>query len=725
MDSLFRTEDVPSSPWATRFPIANCTFTWENKNHSVLAPRHPTVADPKYYNQNPVFSRADLPQTPQDEDRIFSTEYMQKARLLGLQTWKAAALNHYACFSPNTIVSSGHQQVDRTAAPLASYVSVSLSAPAPVGDEEPRVQTVEEVNFAAYIRDRIEVNENGWLPFLRKHRWFDWNQAHSTGIKIWSVDDPPLWEHLRVCLELVNRILQALIEDKHHGAYWSDFIDIFGPPPAPNDSVLLSYQTEQIISRKRGVPCEWDHVNTYTSAAWEERLIKLTKRVVWGFRGPDGPEASTHTCVMVDNKLPSSYNAAISIHRPGTLGELCMAQVDTALTMMHEIMHVIGIVRYKDDDYIGNCLTRQRSGAAAQEPFLDGEGIAELGHCMDQAFFGGTKALAPLTKTEIVPPMIFAMKEFPFRSYKGRSAPRSAFLRPDATNTFHHVPLTWVSKMLSEHFWQDPTYPRKSDNYFHRNFLCSSITSNSARVTNDAQPQNLQGLPYSYPDDALVMANWNERHRLWNHFRRGWYDRGKKLWDMSPWNDIVSRLRCEEFALAYQKQDIKECTRLANQLVNRVRWQNQAVYLRDTPSYTNKSPNWAWHAVGLLMMASLPIQTTTLPEASASQGHFKELTVISLNDPKKPATGIEPDKFYDPIRANGQKIDFTQFDFIKKTLRPFPPAASLRDGRRNFFLVDEDGKQYPTDECHIWTLSLAMHHHPSVFSKLEDFILER
>ncbi|KAI1307862.1 cytochrome P450 monooxygenase [Xylaria venustula] len=61
----------------------------------------------------------------------------------------------------------------------------------------------------------------------------------------------------------------------------------------------------------------------------------------------------------------------------------------------------------------------------------------------------------------------------------------------------------------------------------------------------------------------------------------------------------------------------------------------------------------------------------------------------------------------------------------KLLLRLFPPAGSLRDGRPDFFLVDEDGKQYPTNECHIWTLSLAMHHHPSVFSKPEHFIPER
>ncbi|KAH9887136.1 cytochrome P450 monooxygenase [Xylariomycetidae sp. FL2044] len=62
---------------------------------------------------------------------------------------------------------------------------------------------------------------------------------------------------------------------------------------------------------------------------------------------------------------------------------------------------------------------------------------------------------------------------------------------------------------------------------------------------------------------------------------------------------------------------------------------------------------------------------------------------------------------------------------IKEVLRLFPPAGSLRDGRPDFFLTDEDGKQYPTEGCHIWTLSLAMHHRPDVFVRPEDFVPER
>jgi cytochrome P450 len=62
---------------------------------------------------------------------------------------------------------------------------------------------------------------------------------------------------------------------------------------------------------------------------------------------------------------------------------------------------------------------------------------------------------------------------------------------------------------------------------------------------------------------------------------------------------------------------------------------------------------------------------------------------------------------------------------IKEVLRIFPPAGSMRDGREDFFLTDENGKRYPTAGCNIWVLSLAMHHSPNVFAKPEEFIPDR
>jgi cytochrome P450 len=62
---------------------------------------------------------------------------------------------------------------------------------------------------------------------------------------------------------------------------------------------------------------------------------------------------------------------------------------------------------------------------------------------------------------------------------------------------------------------------------------------------------------------------------------------------------------------------------------------------------------------------------------------------------------------------------------IKEVLRVFPPAGSMRNGRFDLFLIDEQGQRYPTEGCQIWTLSLAMHHNSEVFVQPEDFIPDR
>jgi cytochrome P450 len=62
---------------------------------------------------------------------------------------------------------------------------------------------------------------------------------------------------------------------------------------------------------------------------------------------------------------------------------------------------------------------------------------------------------------------------------------------------------------------------------------------------------------------------------------------------------------------------------------------------------------------------------------------------------------------------------------IKEVLRLFPPAGIMRNGRSDVFLADEQGQRYPTEGCHIWMLSLAMHHNPEVFVQPEDFIPDR
>ena len=70
------------------------------------------------------------------------------------------------------------------------------------------------------VRTRIKVDETRWLPFLRKDKWYDWIQTSPPAPpgqegKVWSIDDPEVWEAIKTPLELVDRMFKALIRDKH------------------------------------------------------------------------------------------------------------------------------------------------------------------------------------------------------------------------------------------------------------------------------------------------------------------------------------------------------------------------------------------------------------------------------------------------------------------------------------------------------------------------------
>ncbi|KAF1837475.1 cytochrome P450 [Decorospora gaudefroyi] len=77
---------------------------------------------------------------------------------------------------------------------------------------------------------------------------------------------------------------------------------------------------------------------------------------------------------------------------------------------------------------------------------------------------------------------------------------------------------------------------------------------------------------------------------------------------------------------------------------------------------------------------------------------------------------------HDPTRLN--QLPYT-LAVIKEVLRIFPPAGSMRNGRPDLFLADEQGQRYPTEGCHIWTLTLALHHNRDAFVQPEDFVPER
>ncbi|KAI0105333.1 hypothetical protein GGR51DRAFT_520390 [Nemania sp. FL0031] len=585
------------------------------------------------------------------------------------------------------------------------------------------LQTNEEKHFEVYERERIKVDETKWLPFLRKNRWFDWIEVESDFAveagRTWSVDDPKVWEVVAIILELVNRILEALIRDKHEGLqtmlygrmdYWEKEMDILGPEPEPDSAIILSLPFEQEISRSRGVhPCPWDWILDTTSAQWRERLIKLMTTVGWSFRTVYPAEAVAYTIDLEETRHTTMICISVQkvldiMEADRTLGELCMMKVDIALTIVHEIMHAIGQARYRNDpDYDGNRLDLARSGIFCREPFLDGDGIAELGNNMDTHFFGGSKQLVPLAPQGVnAPPLSFVITEFPYASYtRIPHVPGSAFAEIGAMTVNHFVESTWVSKMLSESFWQDDSYPNKSENYFHRNFLFISQSPNKGGGPvgfEVAEVQDLTQMPFDYPDDAVVVREWHERNAMWNNFRDPWWPRYHFDWTWSPWGDRFSRRKLQWFADGFVQRDSVKCTSVARNVVTALPWKDQDLYFKMLPRMgAEEQPQWAYHCIGLLMLASIPLQqrqpvigryqqpgswaTEHTPSMEAAAVSHQDQTVYLWstfgNVDDKP-TEAGRTRLYDVLGTGREIVDFTQFDYLALFDRLLQHMAMVR-----------------------------------------------
>ncbi|KAF2447747.1 cytochrome P450 [Karstenula rhodostoma CBS 690.94] len=62
---------------------------------------------------------------------------------------------------------------------------------------------------------------------------------------------------------------------------------------------------------------------------------------------------------------------------------------------------------------------------------------------------------------------------------------------------------------------------------------------------------------------------------------------------------------------------------------------------------------------------------------------------------------------------------------IKETLRLFPVVSAARGGLKNFILTDSEGRRFPTEHCLVWAVHYGIHHNPSWWPHVSDFIPER
>jgi cytochrome P450 len=62
---------------------------------------------------------------------------------------------------------------------------------------------------------------------------------------------------------------------------------------------------------------------------------------------------------------------------------------------------------------------------------------------------------------------------------------------------------------------------------------------------------------------------------------------------------------------------------------------------------------------------------------------------------------------------------------IKESLRLFPPASMLRNGKSGFEIIDDDGNALPTDGCYVWAIALLIQRNPKYFPDPHSFNPER
>ncbi|KAI1127011.1 hypothetical protein F5Y10DRAFT_293250 [Nemania abortiva] len=602
-------------------------------------------------------------------------------------------------------------------------LSRALGGPAPRAQRLP-TPLYEGPQFQTFEKERIQVDETKWYPFLRKDRWFDWVQFFpgiepSNPDKIWSVDDAQIWGAISVSLELADRMLKALVKDQH-----------IGGPKLEEKVFDFRNRVTRATKAKRNATQKRDAAET------ELRLTGLLSRSVWGFgilgsihgytdpwvKTGSGGRAYSSLINLNIGKLEAILNPDL------TLSERCMAQVDLTITILHELMHAIWQSRVVEVGYQGNLWKNpgQPQGPVwPNEPYLDAEGFNECGFYMENLFFGGVADLIPLSTVakfgRPVPTLMFSFNGWP-EALRGKSytpADKNAgYLKDGAVVRSYPTSSSWPTKMLAEAFWEDQKYPNKSDNFFHRSTLFISTTRLSVsgdvvtyenwrrgiRVRKAKRPPEP---PFDYPEDGVVVKDWNEQIDVWARIRAPWYEYEFAEWSLSPWGERVMRELVDEFEHHFAQKDHFACAGISDSFLTWVDWKGgHREYLADMPDRNRASSDWAWHCIGLLMSASIPLRERKLArigetgrkwtlqhapsqEASAA-GHHNTIysrPLGGLGGDAKEET-IPASEYWNTAYPNGSgRIEienFTQMDYLQSIVE----TQSLITGRQGLVYAD-------------------------------------
>ncbi|KAI0474709.1 hypothetical protein F4859DRAFT_521777 [Xylaria cf. heliscus] len=685
----------PLSPWAQRFGHdagGREDFLGDILHHSGFAPEQPRL-HPKYYADKPP--PVDSNKTTFQLDLLFSSEKFQRLFFRGLYSWMVGPLMRYVYFSQKTgLISGGHQSADYGPVDPSNAANVAnianIANPENTEDTAPKVvpERREDVALGIFHSERIQVDESKWFSFLKKDRWLEWDRPQPVlGGGNWSVDNPVVWDILSISIELLDRILKALVVDQHvmlqtvlygMNCAWDQVAQT--PEPFEGANLLLSLPYLKRTCDAANVPCPIDFITQFTPRDWVTRLEYLLRGQTWSFiekynndEGIWGVTLASANYMIIVDTGPIRTLMTDDI----TISERCMIHFMLATTMLHELFHSLFQNRKLDTTWpLDLPEINLVDEMEVPEPLIDNDAATELGYAAEQRIFGGQFIIGPRHCNDL-----------PFGVYiMGWPTPYDAsgnqeIIQNDpmfqAGRRLHitRVSALFTSKLLSAEFWDDDTIPQKSANCFNSNRLFISDTVypgpgnnmayNRVSLTSDLDIILGDGEPE-------MIGAWLERRRDWDQRRAGWYREAWEVWQATPWSQIYWRQMILKFGRSFARKNRIECRYIAERLVQWVAWTgDRDMYIQDLPP-ENQEHDWIFHAVGLLMLAALPIQEDEYEIDEKYQATYRFVpgkeTAAALRTPRevyrsrrKDGRWVPTSVLYDPLGRPGQRLEADGF----------------------------------------------------------------
>ncbi|KAK5631578.1 hypothetical protein RRF57_007292 [Xylaria bambusicola] len=676
----------PPSPWAKRFHYntgGRFPLVDDNEFHSGLAPQLP-ILHPKYHADTPPQESWDaFNPTKQQLDHCFTFESFQSYYLKGILSWEVGSLMRYVWFSDKIgVISGGHRKDD--------YGPVD---PATAAGGGAAGSTKEDAALQIFHANRIQVDESKWYRFLKKDRWYDLDKPDpllSGGN--WSVDNPKVWEVLSISLELVDRMLKALVEDKNETiemmlfGLMANWRQVFRTPePIPNAYVILSRDLHRQVCTADKKKYALDHIPN-TTKDWTSRFEALMKYQTFSFVDRHMDETSTWGLTMNNGLIALDVNPLRNLMSNDiTLAERCILHYVVVVTLIHEMFHSSTKFRKLDVGWPKRLPSINWMPSQVDlEPFVDRDGAAEMGFAAEQRLFGGQFSLGPVNVNDL--PLGAYRLTWPEPWNEGITIGGHRQFQKGVTIHLERVPALYASKLLSTAFWDDPNIPQKSIKNFHYNPIFISNTKYRGATgywqgLELVRTQALHPLPSPLNLGEKEMVDfWHKRHEDWAQGRIGWFTRENTLWTDSSWGCIKQRLSILRFKRAFDRKDELRCRSIARNLTFLAKYdQGKDVYIESLATLVRNRNLWVYHAIGLLMFAALPIRRETredtdmvpayttnfLPSIAATAAKRQPRALSVMERPRR-SLKVPANILYDPLNRDrqGAIANFTQVGYL-------------------------------------------------------------